>query len=97
MVIRILNNTDRRIIMNMLLERAAAKRTPAALLKRLATDWGFNDPLDMLQETVMDNISPGICPDCFYSTEVEPDQDKGWCEECESGTVKSALILAGII
>lgn len=24
----------------------------------------------------------------------EPDQDAGWCEECDTGTVASALILA---
>lgn len=40
---------------------------------------------------------PGICPHCGYTTDVEPDQDRGWCEECEAQTVKSALILAGIM
>lgn len=32
-----------------------------------------------------------------YTTTVEPDCDSGWCENCETQTVKSALILAGII
>jgi hypothetical protein len=35
--------------------------------------------------------------DCDYATEVEPDQDRGWCESCGTNTVKSALILAGLI
>jgi hypothetical protein len=36
-------------------------------------------------------------PGCTYSTEYEPDQQKGWCEECGTRTVRSALVLAGII
>jgi hypothetical protein len=41
----------------------------------------------------------GICtnPDCNYTTEVEPDQTGGWCEECDERSVVSALILAQII
>jgi len=34
---------------------------------------------------------------CSYTCEMEPDQDRGWCEECRSNTMKSALILAGVI
>jgi hypothetical protein len=34
---------------------------------------------------------------CSYTCEMEPDQDRGWCEECRSNAVKSALILAGVI
>ena len=54
---------------------------------------------DMLEAAVFDSVSPGICstPDCDYTTEVEPDSSEGWCEECQAGTVHSALILAGII
>jgi hypothetical protein len=36
-------------------------------------------------------------PDCDYTTEVEPDQREGWCEECGTGTVRSGIVLAGII
>jgi hypothetical protein len=54
---------------------------------------------EMLGEAVFDGISPGICVNdgCDYTTDVEPDQDRGWCEVCRTNTVQSALILAGLI
>ena len=54
---------------------------------------------DMLEYAVVDDITPGICMNlgCEYTTEVEPNQDKGYCEACDSQTVQSALVLAGII
>jgi hypothetical protein len=44
-------------------------------------------------------VSPAICtePDCDYTTEMEPDQDAGYCEACGKNSVASALILAGLI
>lgn len=52
-----------------------------------------------LQETIFDSVSLGICTneDCSYTTEVEPDCDSGYCEECDTCTVASILILEGII
>lgn len=60
---------------------------------------GFEDELEFLQEISFDSICPGICrnPNCDYSTEVEPDQHGGWCEECNTQTVQSALVLKGMI
>jgi len=54
---------------------------------------------ELLEKATFDSVVPGICTnkDCDYSTEVEPDQGRGWCEECQKNTVKSALMLAGII
>ena len=42
---------------------------------------------------------PAICTniDCDYTADMEPDQAKGWCENCETNTLASAYILAGII
>jgi hypothetical protein len=34
---------------------------------------------------------------CEYTAEMEPDQDRGWCEVCETNSMASALVLAGII
>ena len=34
---------------------------------------------------------------CDYTTEMEPDQEEGYCEACGGNTVVSALVLAGII
>ena len=34
---------------------------------------------------------------CDYTTEMEPDQEKGYCEACGGNTVVSVLVLAGLI
>ena len=73
-------------------------------LEKLAADYGFDNVMDMLEEATeclahCFRIAPAICinSDCDYTTDMEPDQDRGWCEECETNTVQSCLILAGII
>ena len=68
-------------------------------LQKLTQDWGYDDELAMLQDATFDSVSPGICTNkgCDYSTEVEPDQAHGYCEVCNTQTVQSALMLAGII
>jgi hypothetical protein len=38
-----------------------------------------------------------INPDCDETCTMEPDQDAGWCESCQTNSVKSILILAGLI
>jgi hypothetical protein len=55
--------------------------------------------MEMLEEASYDSICPGICTnkDCDYTTSVEPDCSAGYCEVCDTQTVKSALILAGMI
>lgn len=65
----------------------------------LAEIEGFNSIEDLLEAFIIDSVCPGICmnDDCDYTTEVEPDQDRGWCEECETNTVKSAMVIMGII
>jgi hypothetical protein len=68
-------------------------------LNDLVEQWGFEDEMEMLERAVLDSCVPAICmnPDCDYTTEMEPDQDRGWCEACGTNTVKSCLILAGIM
>lgn len=68
-------------------------------LNTLANIEGFASVQDMLEHATFDSVASGICrnPCCDYSTEVEPDSDGGWCEECEANTVVSCLMLAGII
>jgi len=67
-------------------------------LQRLAEIEGMTVE-HLLVEGTFDSVCWGICtnPDCEYTTQVEPDQSAGWCEDCETGTVKSACVLAGII
>ena len=68
-------------------------------LAKLAELEGFASPDELIAATVHDSVSPGICsrPGCDYSCEVEPDQDRGWCEACRDQTVQSALVLAELI
>lgn len=67
-------------------------------LDKLAEIEGL-DVMEMLEGATFEGRSPGICTNkgCDYTTEVEPDQDSGYCEECDTNTVKSCLILAGLI
>jgi hypothetical protein len=46
-----------------------------------------------------DAVSPAICtnPDCNYTCEMEPDQDRGWCDECRTNTMVAAPVLAEMI
>lgn len=71
--------------------------TDDAKLDQLARDWGMSVD-ELLDAYVIDSLVPGICmnEDCDYSTEYESDQDEGWCECCNTQTVTSALLLAGI-
>lgn len=54
---------------------------------------------EVLENGTFDGVCLGICmnPDCDYTTEVEPDCGDGYCENCDTNTVKSALMLAGMI
>lgn len=63
----------------------------------LAESYGFETIEDLLEEYITDSICPGICSNCDYTTEVEPDCRSGYCESCNTQTVKSAMVLMGII
>lgn len=67
--------------------------------EQLAEDYGFSDVMDMLEMASIDSMVPGICvnDDCNYSTDVEPDQREGYCENCGTQTVQSCLIIEEII
>lgn len=67
-------------------------------LKTLADDYGMGIK-DLLDKYAIDSVAPAICinPGCSYTTEYEPDSENGWCEECDTGTVVSAYVLAGLI
>ena len=65
----------------------------------LAQEYGFDDVNEFMLDVGLDSSVPAICTnkDCNYTTEMEPDQDRGWCEGCNRNTVKSILILEGLI
>lgn len=54
---------------------------------------------NLLADSLSNSVAKGICvnPGCNNTTDTEPDQSKGWCEECQDNTVKSCLVLAGVI
>ena len=68
-------------------------------LQQLTHDYGFGEPSDMVEIAIMDGVCPGICMNegCSYSTDVEPDQDHGYCEICCTQSVVSALVIMGLI
>ena len=70
-----------------------------AKLDLLVETEGFDSLDDLIAATISDSVSPAICMNegCDYTAEMEPDQDRGWCEACGTNTVASALILAEII
>ena len=73
------------------------KPTARTRLQELAESEGYDKVADLLEAAVIDSISPGICMVCGHTGEVEPDQAAGYCDGCGANTMKSALILAGVI
>lgn len=67
-------------------------------LELLAEQWGMTEN-EFVRAYALESVVPGICmaDDCDYSTDVEPDQMEGWCAECDAQSVKSGLVLAGMV
>lgn len=64
----------------------------------LLEEEGFGEDLArFLDERGLDSVVPGICWGCGKIERVEPDQQRGWCSACKRTSVRSALILAGVI
>ena len=76
----------------------AEVNSEATKLDLLAREWGMKTN-EFVEEYALDDVVPGICmnPGCDYTTDVEPDQREGWCEACETRSVRSAIVLAGLI
>lgn len=68
-----------------------------AKLEALRQAEGFASVEEMLEAAALDSVSPAICIECDATAEMEPDQDRGWCESCGRNAVVSALVLAGVI
>lgn len=71
--------------------------TKKEALAKLASDYGYDSSFEMLDDYAFESLVPSVCVECGYTTDYEPDQDGGWCEVCEKNTVKSLLVLEGII
>ena len=92
-----LNNSDARTEEEKVSTIALSNK--AAKLMVLCELEGFKSFDDLLQAAATDSVCPAICmtEGCNYTTEMEPDQDRGYCESCGGNTMASALILAGLI
>jgi hypothetical protein len=68
-------------------------------LQKLVEIEGFKDDISLFEAAVSDSVCPAICMNdgCDYTAEMEPDQHQGWCEVCGTNSMKSALVLGGLI
>jgi hypothetical protein len=77
---------------------SAARKKEFSKLDELADQWALTVG-ELIEEYALDEVVPGICmnPGCEYTTTVEPDQRQGWCGVCGTTTVRSGIVLAGLI
>lgn len=68
-------------------------------LQTLLNVEGYGSLEELVEAVFFDSVCPAICMNigCDYTAEMEPDQDRGWCEACGMTSMKSALILAGFM
>jgi hypothetical protein len=68
-------------------------------LAKLLEIEGYDDIVPLAEAVLSDSVSPAICTNegCSFTCEMEPDQDRGWCDECGTNSMASALVLAGLI
>jgi hypothetical protein len=76
-----------------------SRTVKAAKLKELYESEGITDDLEFLEQWSADSVCPAICVNegCSYTAEMEPDQDRGYCEECHTQTMWSGMRLLDII
>lgn len=68
-------------------------------LVTLAASEGYAEVADFLEDHALECIVPTICmaPECDYTADLEPDQRAGCCEACGRASMKSGLVIAGMI
>lgn len=72
--------------------------TMTGKLQEIANVYGMS-VAEFLDSHALEDVVPGICMNegCDFVIEYEPDQKEGWCEECGTNSVTSALVLGGIL
>ena len=70
-----------------------------AKLAKLVKIEGYDSTEELIAAVLLDSVSPAICMNegCDFTCEMEPDQDRGWCDECGTNSMKAAPVLAGLI
>ncbi|RKF12528.1 hypothetical protein D6850_17860 [Roseovarius spongiae] len=68
-------------------------------LVTLVESEGYAEVADFLEDHAMGSVVPAICmaPDCDHTADLEPDQRAGFCEACGRASMKSGLVIAGMI
>jgi hypothetical protein len=81
------------------MQSQSTTETRRAKLSQLVELEGYASCEELLEAAALDSVSPAICTNdaCDYTAEMEPDQEQGYCEVCDTNTVASALVLAGLI
>jgi hypothetical protein len=76
-----------------------SRKLEKSKLDELMESEGFDSIDDLADEAMHDSVVPSICMNagCDYIIGMEPDQDAGYCECCDTNTVQSAFILMGVI
>jgi hypothetical protein len=67
-------------------------------LDTLARESGMS-VMEFIDAYALESMSPGICmnSDCDYTTEVGLDERAGYCLSCQTTTIRSGIVLAGLI
>ena len=68
-------------------------------LEKIVESEGYLNVDDLLAESTYNSVVLGVCanPLCDVIIEVEPDQDRGWCPNCQANTIVSCLVLAELL
>jgi hypothetical protein len=68
-------------------------------LAKLIDIEGYDTIEQLIEAVFSDSVSPAICvnSECDFTCEMEPDQDRGWCEDCHTNSMVAAPVLAGLI
>jgi len=72
--------------------------TDQYLIDTLVEEFADNE-IELFEMAMNDLQAPGICvvDGCEFTTLVDQDTDDGFCDECGNQSVKSCLIIAGMI
>jgi hypothetical protein len=67
-------------------------------LDQLARESGMS-VMEFIDAYALESMSPGICmnSDCDYATEVGLGERAGYCPSCQTATIRSGIVLAGLI
>ena len=67
-------------------------------LRTVSESFGYDHPITLLHAHLNAAIIPGICTNakCNFIVGVEPQEEYGHCVNCDTYTVQSIFILAGV-